>query len=148
MMVDFGAAEERKVATVLGVEKLVTAVVTAIQEQGRSASAGSRGSTCSHACPFRCFRCKVRPCAKGAGAGLHALPHLCLAAMNGWPCYAGPLPEPAPDSDDDAGDGPDGSTDAKPDKCFTDSADKGNGMVSQDSFDGSEVLVLKAECSE
>ena len=42
-------------------------------------------------CPFRCFRCRMRSCCRGAPSsefGLHRMPHLCLRAFAELPCHS------------------------------------------------------------
>ena len=44
-------------------------------------------------CPFRCFRCRIRFCSRGAPTeehGMHPMPHLCSRALEGLPCDPGP----------------------------------------------------------
>ena len=95
-------------------------------------------------CPFRCFRCKIKPCAKGApsAASFHSMPHLCRAAVDGHPCGIDPVPSPDCDNgdDDDDVDGDDTLGGKQSDEWFKDSTDKLDGMKSINSFDGSETL--------
>ena len=57
-------------------------------------------------CPFPCFRCKIKPCAKEApsAVGLHSMPHLCRVAVDGHPCGIDPVPTPDGDNGDDEDD--------------------------------------------
>ena len=87
-------------------------------------------------CPFPCFRCKIKPCAKEApsAVGLHSMPHLCRAAVDGHPCGIDPVPTPDGDSgdDDDDVDGDDTLGGKQSGEWFKDSIDKLDGMKSKD----------------
>ena len=74
------------------------------------------------------------------------MPHLCISAMNGLPCYAAVPASSSDDSDKGSDRDPldkadsDGSDDKEDDNRFKDSLDKQGGMKSEKSFNGSETM--------